>query len=86
MIIERPVSNLSTLLIKILLGWSAKDFEISQAQNRAFRLQHTKFLVLRLILRLWCSYYLKFQNSRFEILNQNQKFKTYEHALTNLEL
>ena len=62
------VYNLSTLLIKILLEWSAKDLEMLQA-NIEFRLQHTKFSVLRLIPRLWYSYYLKFQNSKlkFEI-------------------
>ena len=37
-----PVYNLSTLLIKILLEWSAKDLEILQG-NIAFRLQHTEF-------------------------------------------
>ena len=52
MIIVKPVYNLSTLLIKILLGWSAKDLEILQAQNIAFRLQHKKVSVLRLIPRL----------------------------------
>ena len=66
---------MSTLLIKILLEWSAKDLEMLQA-NVAFRLQHTTFSVLRLIPRLWYSYYLKFQNSKskFIIYNRNLKF------------
>ena len=75
-------------IINILLGWLAKDLEIKQAQNIAFRLQHTKLSLLRLIPCLWCLYYLKFENakSKFQILNQNQRFKIYESALTNFEL
>ena len=44
--------NLSTLLMKILVEWSAKDLEILQANNITFQLQHTKFSLLRLIPRL----------------------------------
>ena len=45
--------------------------------NIAFRLKHTKFSVLRLIQRLWYSYYLKFYNSKFkiEIYNLKSKFE-----------
>ena len=74
-IIVTPLSNLSTLLIKILLEWSAKDLEILQVNNIVFRLKHTKFLVLRLIPRLSCSYYLKFQNSKLKIKIYNLKSK-----------
>ena len=72
-IIVTPVFNLVTLLIKILLEWSAKDLEILQAKNIALRLQRTKFSVLRIIPRFWCSCYLQFQNLKlkFEIQNQN---------------
>ena len=51
-----------------LTWWSAKDLEMLQV-DIAFQLQHTKFSVLRLMPRLWYSYYLKFQNlkSQFEI-------------------
>ena len=84
---------MSTLLIEILLERSAKDLEMLRA-NIAFRLQQIKFLVLRLIPRLWYSYHLKFQNSKlkfeiqskFEIPSKNPKFKIYEHAHTNFEL
>ena len=83
------------MLIKILLEWSAKDHEMLQA-DIAFQLQHTKFSVLRLIPRLWYSYYLKFQNlksklkfeiqSKLEISSQSPELKIYEHAHTNFEL
>ena len=41
-------------------------------RNIAFRLQHTKFSVLKLIPRFWYSYYLKFQNSKLNCEIQNQ--------------
>ena len=63
------------MLIEILLGWSAKDLEISQAKNIAFRLQPTNFSVLRLISRayIWCSYCPTFYNSKFKIKIHNSK-------------
>ena len=86
---------MSTLLIKILLEWSANDLEMLQA-NIAFRLQHIKLSVLRLIPRLWYSskFKIKIRNlkskfeiqSKFEIPSQTPKFKIYEHAHTNFEL
>ena len=45
---------------KISLGWSAKNLEILKPKNIAFRSQHTKFSILGLIPRLWCSYCVEF--------------------------
>ena len=54
----------------------------------AFRLQYTKFSVLRLIPCLWCSYYLKFQhqNSKFQIKIRNSKFMSMHLLILNPNL
>ena len=65
MFIVRLMKNLSTLLITILLEWSAKDLEMLQA-NIAFRLQHTtlQHTTLQHTTLHHTTYYLKFQNSK----------------------